>query len=118
MENLTLGQIGAALAFIVALITGIKFLNKTIKEWINAAVNDRFKNLEKKIDEQDQKLNELDIDECRNYIILFISKVNNGDRIEDLELQRFYSLYEHYLDKGENSFIKTKIEELKEKKFL
>ena len=118
MENITIGQFAAAIALIVGLITGIKYLNKTIKEWINAALNDRFGNLEKKIEEQDQKLNELDIDECKNYIILFISKVNNGERIEDIELQRFYSLYEHYLDKGENSFIKTKVEELKEKKFL
>jgi len=118
MENITMGQFAAAIALIVALITGIKYLNKTIKEWINAALNDRFHNLEQKISEQDQKLNELDIDECKNYIILFISKVNNGERIEDIELQRFYSLYEHYLDKGENSFIKTKVEELKEKKFL
>ena len=118
MENLTIGQFAAALAFIVALITGIKYLNKTIKEWINSALNDRFKLLEQKIDVQDKKLDKLDIDECKNYIILFISKINNGDTIEDIELQRFYSLYEHYLDKGENSFIKTKVEELKEKKFL
>ena len=118
MEQLTIGQLAAAVTFIVALVTGIKYLNKTIKEWINSALNDRFKTLEKKIDDQDKKLDELDIDECKNYIILFISKVNNGDKIEDMELQRFYNLYEHYLDEGENSFIKTKVEELKAKKFL
>ena len=118
MENITIGQLAAAVAFIVALITGIKYLNKTIKEWINSAVNDRFKNIEKKIEEQDKNIEKLDIDECKNYIILFITKINNGDTIEDMELQRFYDLYKHYLDKGGNSFIKTKVEELKTKKFL
>lgn len=118
MEQLTVGQLAAAITFIVALITGIKYLNKTIKEWINSALNDRFKTLEKKIDDHDNKLSKLDIDECKNYIILFISKVSNGETIEDIELQRFYDLYKHYLDKGENSYIKSKVEELKDKKYL
>lgn len=118
MENITLGQFAAVVAFIVALITGIKFLSKTIKEWLNSVLNERFKNLENKINEQDKKLSKLDIDECKNYIILFISKVSNGETIEDIELQRFYDLYKHYLDEGENSYIKSKVEELKDKKYL
>ena len=40
MENITLGQVSAALLFIIAIIAAVQSLKKSIKAWIEAALED------------------------------------------------------------------------------
>lgn len=50
MENITLADIGIFVAFLVSLISGIAYLKKHLKEWIQLAVKSDFDILNEKIE--------------------------------------------------------------------
>ena len=118
MESITIGQAAAALALLVAIIAGVKFLGKTMKEWLNAALKDQFKDFEKKQDEILKRLDSVDLENCKNFLVTFLAEVGRGECKDETELQRFWEEYEHYQKLGGNSYIRNKVDELKGKKYL
>ena len=125
MEQITLGQIGIAVGFLVALIAGVNALKKSIKEWLNSAlkenfdrVDKRFDGLDKRLDGLEKRLDSVDTENCKNYLVTFLAEAARGEIKDETELQRFWEEYEHYQKLGGNSYIKNKVEELKGRKLL
>lgn len=118
MESITIGQLTAALALIVAVIASVKSLKKSIKEWLSAALKDQFDQFEKKQDEIIKRLDAVDLENCKNYLVTFVAEVARGEIKDETEMQRFWEEYEHYIDKGGNSYLRNKVEDLKAKKRL
>lgn len=118
MEQITLGQAAGALALVVAIIAGVQSLKKSIKGWLDAALKDQFDAFEKKQDEILKRLDSVDIENCKNYLVTFLAEVSRGEVKDETEMQRFWEEYEHYQKLGGNSYIKNKVEELKGRKLL
>lgn len=125
MENLTLGQISAALLFIIALIAGIQNLKTNIKKWIEESLKARFDAIDKqnekilaKIDDVDTRLDKVDMENCKNYLVTFMAEVRRGEMKDPTEIQRFWEEYDHYISKGGNSYVREGVEELKAKGYL
>ena len=112
MENITLGQLGIAVAFIVALLTGISFMNNKLKDWIADLLKDRFDSTDKKIDDLSDKISEVDIESCKNFLVRVLGDVELGREMDEVVMQRFYEQYQHYIDNGGNTYIKHKVEKL------
>ena len=66
MENITLGDIGMFVAFMVALISGIAFLKKNLKDWITAAMKPELDPLHEKMDVLQNDLATLKDDRLRD----------------------------------------------------
>lgn len=49
METITLADVGVLLAFLVSLISGIAYLKKHLRDWIQSAVKDDFEKLDDKV---------------------------------------------------------------------
>ncbi len=118
IQNLTLEQISAALLFIVALIGGVKYLKKEIrngiKEFLNKELDARFKTVNDKLDDMRDTINDLDVYTTKNFLVRFLSDVEREDYIYEQEKQRFWEEYDHYIDDlDENSYIKEWVEQLK-----
>lgn len=60
METLTLGNVAAAIGFLVALIGGVGFLMSRTKAWVLAAVKDEVERLDGKIDEISTNQNKME----------------------------------------------------------
>ena len=118
MENLTIGQIAIGAAFLVALIGAIASLKKTIKGLIETALKDRFDSIDKSQKEILKRLNDVDLENCKNYLITFLSEISRGEMKDEIEIKRFWEEYEHYSECGGNSYIKHKVEELAGKKVI
>ena len=118
MEQITLGQIGIAVGFLVALIAGVNALKKSIKEWLNSALKENFDGMNKRFDGLEKRLDSVDIENCKNYLVTFLEEAQRGEIKDETELQRFWEEYEHYQKLGGNSYIKNKVEELKGRKLL
>ncbi len=118
MENITMGQISAALLFIVALLGGYNALKKSINTALDNALKGRFEALEKKQDDILKRLDSVDLENCKNFLVTFLAEAGRGELKDETELQRFWEEYEHYQKLGGNSYIKNKVEELKGKKYL
>lgn len=125
MENLTLGQIGSAIAFVVALISGVGYISSRTKKFISMAMSDQMHGIDKRFDDIDSKMDNLsatlsvvDMESCKNYLVSFLSEVERGQTIDEIEKERFWEQYEHYKKIGGNSYLQRRVEELREKKWL
>ncbi|MBO6243158.1 MAG: hypothetical protein J6O41_01125 [Clostridia bacterium] len=102
MENITLGQIGAFLTFLVGFIGAIKYLSNVIKTQLDKAL--------KPINES---IKELDISQCKNFLVDFLADVEQGKQLDEVEKERAYEIYDHYTnDLKQNSYIHKRWEEL------
>lgn len=118
MNDWTLGYISEMIVFLGGLVAGLKYLDTTLKKWLAKVINDHNKNLNERLDEIDKRLDRMDIESTKNYLVQFISDVKRGEMISETERQRFYEQYEHYREKGGNTYIKTEVESLQEKKMI
>ena len=118
MESITIGQAAAALAFVVAVIAGVQSLKKTMKGWLTATLKEQFDAMEKSQKEILKRLDSVDLENCKNFLVTNIAEIGRGEMKDETELQRFWEEYEHYQKLGGNSYIKNKVEELKGRKLL
>ena len=96
--NITLKDIEIILVFIVSLMTSIEFLLK------------KFKNQIRKILEPiNENINNIDISQCKNFLVKYLSDIENNRYVTEAEKQRAYEIYDHYTnDLKQNSYIHNK----------
>lgn len=114
MELITVGQIAAGIALIVGLVKGIEYLGQKISQaatkWLQAGLAPT----NKKIDELKANIIEVDISQCKNFLVRFMADVEQGNPIDEIEKERFYETYAHYSeDLHLNTYIHDKYEKLK-----
>ena len=100
--KLTLEQIGIILTFLVTFISSIEFISKRLKRQLNKTLNPINKAIE-----------DLDISQCKNFLVNFLCNVEIGKEIDEIQKQRAYEIYDHYTnDLNQNSYIHERWEEL------
>lgn len=115
MQNWTLGQIGTAVAFIVALLTGIGWIVKKLKDFIKDTLKEEVGALRKDISGLGTRLDKVDMEGTKNYLVSFLSKAEQGLPLDEVETERFCEEYDHYKkDLKGNSYITHKVEKLKQ----
>ena len=113
METVTLGQIGLAITFLVGLTTGLAVLVKSLKKTLKTALKDDFDSLSKKIDTMQERIDDVDLASCKNYLVRFLADLDKGRDIDEVETERFWEQLQHYEKIGGNSYIHRKVEQLK-----
>ena len=60
-----------------------------------------------------KKITDLEKNQCKNFLVDFLARVENNEKITECQKNRAYETYDHYINdlKG-NSFIKDKWERL------
>ena len=102
MENVTLGQLSQWLTFILAFGGSIASVLVGIKKILN-----------KQLEPINEAIESLDINQCKNYLVRFLSDVERGEKMDDVEIKRAYDAYDHYTkDLHANSYIHDKWEKL------
>lgn len=104
--NITIGQIGAFLTFLTgfigALIYITNILNKIVERTLKP-INDNIK--------------QLDIAQCKNFLTGFLADMERGVKIDKVEIERAYEVYDHYInDLKQNSYMHKRWEEIMENK--
>lgn len=106
MEHITLGEILTALTFVVSFITAIKYLSSVLK-----------KQVDKTLKPIEDSIKELDVSQCKNYLVRFLADIEQGNEVDEVEIERAYEIYDHYTnDLKQNSYIHKRWNELMEKK--
>lgn len=121
MENITLGQIAAFLAWIIAFGGSVGAIWKIIdhlKRYLTKIIVTEIEPLKQSIKETNAKIDKTDLEACKNYLVRFLADVEQGHCIDEIEMQRFWEQYEHYEKMGGNSYIHQKVEKLKAKELL
>lgn len=100
--NITLQQIGIILTFIVTFISSIEFISKRLKKQVN-----------KTLIPINNSIKELDISQCKNFLVNFLCNIELNKEIDEIQKQRAYEIYDHYTnDLNQNSYIHERWEEL------
>lgn len=115
MEQWTLGAIAVGLAFLITLVGSIKKVINEVTDSIGNVVKKEMKPLENKIDALSRKVDEVDLDSTKNFLVSKIGEIERGEHIDEITRQRVYEEYEHYINAGGNSYIHTRFDELKKK---
>ena len=118
MENITVGQIAIAVAFLAALITGGVKIKDAVKKWLETLLKNKFDELEKSINDLKKTIDNVDLENCKNYLVTFLAEIERGEVKDEIEIQRFYEELGHYTEQGGNSYIKEKYAKIKSKGLL
>lgn len=113
MDAITLGQISSVLTFIAGIITaggvvyafGSKMAEKHLKMAL-AGTNEKLDRLAEKIDGNT-------LDNCKNYIVEYLAIFDHNKTPSVEETERFWENYDTYQKMGGNSYIHTRVENLK-----
>jgi hypothetical protein len=114
IENLTFGDVSSALTLLVAFIGSVAFLHKKMKVWLTEALEDQFNAIDKEMQSLQDRLDRVDLEGCKNFLVKVISDIDNGDQIGDTEQERFWEQYEYYKSLGGNTYISKKVEKLEQ----
>lgn len=96
---------------VVALIT---LCGVIVTTWANVLIN---KQNVKKAD-LIKEIDEVKGDNCKNFLVQTISKVQSGVPLSAVEKERFWENYDTYTKLGGNSYIHTETEKLKKEGLL
>ena len=90
----------------VAIITIIPTLATLI---ISTITNKRVK----KQDDIKEEIKQIQLDNCKNYLVQAIAKVESGQELSPVERERYWENYDTYVKLGGNSYIHSETERLK-----
>ena len=106
MQSLTIGDIAGWLSLIAGIITSIGVIMKVASNWFNKTLQANIKPLEIKMDN-------IDMNVCKNYVIEYIGEEKRGVIHTDTETKLFWDNYDRYISRGGNSYVKEEVEKLK-----
>ena len=113
MEQINLGDIQSVLVFVASLLaSGGVIVNFTLKR-VRKIIDEALKPTNEKIDTLTTKVNQVDVDNTKNYIQQAISALDAGEKMDSAAEQRFYENYDHYTeDLHLNSWVHREVERL------
>lgn len=126
MENITIGQIAVAIAFVAALITGSIKIKDSVKKWLTNTLKESFdaqtkqiEEVKKTVDDIQTQLKTVDMETTKNFLTTEIASIKRGDLKSEIELQRFKEQYDHYVNTLHgNTYIKDEYQKLKAKDWI
>lgn len=102
MNNITLGQLSDWIQFALLFLGSVSTILIGMKKIFN-----------KQLEPLNNTIKQLDINQCKNYLVRFLSDVENGEKLDNVEIERAYEVYDHYTkDLKGNSYIHDKWERL------
>ncbi len=117
-----IGAILATLAGLVAFLKGMEYLWKksmgVVQKWFSESLEEGFKPINQKLTELTEDTQKLRLSVCKNYIVRFLSDLEQGQPVDEVERQRFYENYDTYISLGGNSYLRDKVERMRKEKKL
>ena len=103
--DLTIGQISTFLAFLVGFISSVVYLSKIIQKIVK-----------KTLEPINKSINNLDVSQCKNFLVRFLADIEQGNEIDEVEREREV-LKEQAMNEGKPADIAEKMVEGRINKF-
>lgn len=120
LEEITIGQILVCITFVAGFIAGVSKIKKaidsiktTINKWVQEELKPEFTAINTRLDNLEARNERQDLENCKNYLVLFLADIERNDCHDEVELLRFEEQFNYYTKKGGNSYIRKKYEKLK-----
>lgn len=113
MEGVTLGQLSNVLIFIAGVLGAGGSIAVFFGKRFEKLMEEQLKPTNDKIDAIADQIDEVDMANCKNYLVQIISTLEAGRPVDKVAIERFWENYDHYTLNGGNSYIHTAVERLK-----
>lgn len=113
MQSWTVGDIQAVLSFLAGIIGSGTAVYAFFRKHFNSAIQEQLKPTNEKLDNVAQHLQQVELDNCKNYLVNAISDLDAGDKLDKVSQERFFENYDTYVKAGGNSYIHSSVERLK-----
>jgi hypothetical protein len=114
MEGITLGDISNVLVFIAGILTAGGTIAGFMSKRFGKMMKEELKPLNDKMDDLAEQVNQVDVDNTKNYLQQTISAIKDGAVLDTAAKERFYENYDHYTnDLNLNSWVHSEVDELK-----
>ena len=94
-----------------ALKVGKCILNKELKPF-KEQMNKMEKDRKDQHNETLQKIDDVKLYTDKNFLVRFLADIEQGNKIDEVEKERFYEVYKDYKGLGGNSYIQHKVDKL------
>ncbi len=118
MGKMTLEWIYDNIVFLVALCGGCYAIYRGVKRGIKKLLEEEFEALNKRIDSIESQTKSIDMETTKNFLVRFLADVEKGGMMTEIETERFWEQYEHYLKMDGNSYVKEWVAKLQKKGWL
>lgn len=119
VEDLT-----AFISVVAGAITGVliisKFLNGLMTKWANTLIepidqkiDQSNKEIKGLIEQNSEDVKQMKLDLCKNLLTRYLSDIERGTKLTEIELERFNDINSNYIKLGGNSYIHSKIDKYK-----
>lgn len=113
MESITLGEITNVLMFLAGILASGGAIAGFMSKRFGKVIEKQLKPMSDKIEAVQMSIDEVDMSNCKNYLVQIISILEAGGTVDKVALERFWENYDHYTKMGGNSYIHTAVERLK-----
>lgn len=114
IESISFGDISSALTMLVGFIGAVVYLHTKLKKWIAQSLEEQFQSIDKEIKSLQGRLDVVDMESCKNFLVRCIADFENGTQINETELERFWEQYGYYSENGGNTYISKKVQKLEQ----
>ncbi len=120
IEDVTIGQVMLCVTFIAGVFAGVAKVKKAFKDfkttingWVKEELKPEFVQIKNRLDEMEKRNERQDMENVKNYLVLFLASIERNEKPDEVELLRFEEQFKYYTSKGGNSYIHRKYEKLK-----
>lgn len=116
--EITLGQIASAVALLAGLITGGGVIIKQVKKALDESLKDKFNGVDMRLDSIEKQMAKNELLTMKTFLMQEMRAIEHGEILDEYEKVFFLDEYEQYISMGQNSYIRSKYESLRERGLL
>lgn len=113
MQNITLGEIGTFLGFLVALIGSVLTILKYAKNGLKIALKDEFKPIKDELATLDKKITLNTLNQDKNFLTKCFDDLEKGVVLSETTKERIFECMKDYKGNGGNSYIEHRFDNIK-----
>ena len=117
-------DITAFISVVAGAITGVliisKFLNGLMTKWastliepIDQKIDQSNREIKGLIEQNSEDVKQMKLDLCKNLLTRYLSDIERGTKLTEIELERFNDINSNYIKLCGNSYIHSKIDKYK-----
>ena len=110
MQNITLGEIGTFLGFLVALVGSVLTILKYAKNGLKLALKDEFKPIKEDLINLDKKITQNTLNQDKNFLIRCFDDLEKGATLSETTKERIFESMKSYDENGGNGYIKHRFD--------
>lgn len=123
MENITILQAVDFIIKLAAFIGAVGVIIKVVMSSFTKALKKELNPFKDKIKELEEarvvqhkdtidRINNVQLYSDKNFLVRFLADIEQNNKVDEVERERFYEVYRDYKELGGNSYIQHKVEKL------